>query len=389
MPWRFLLFTSAVGLLVYLHFYLAHRQWRRLKGEPSTEIDPSYIRVENYFSQSFRAKVKEWLALPGEWHEESKETRIIKGKERIRVTGPLALDDGETCTDILVVKGEFSCGRGCRLASEILVRGHARLGRDSQAQAITADGRLVLEDSVRLARWADCMGEMVVSAGSRIGARATSRTAIRMGAGTRAGSLYAPAVTTADWNGTLAAAEPPAEERLVLPLPADVEEPPAALSQAGMDPARLHRLSPDTWLYNGDWMATLPVLARSKLVVKGDCRIARNSILERDVKAGHSLHLEEGTVARASLVAGRNLVLDARCRFSGVLHAGHSILLRRGVRGIAADLPVAAYAVETLHAENDVAVQGKLSGGSGVEVLSAGAPEPLRERMEVRKEVRA
>jgi hypothetical protein len=389
-PWRFLLFTAAVGLLVYLHFYLAHRQWRRLKGEPSTEIDPSYIRVENYFSQSFRAKVKEWLKLPGAWSEDKKDLFIAKGNERIRVTGPLQMDAGSESAEILVVRGEFGCGKDCRLCSEILARGNARIGAGSQVQAITADGNLVLENSVHVARWADSMGEMVLDAGCLIGARATSRTAIRLGPGARAGSVYAPAITSANWDGLIPATEsaPPAEEPIELPRPEVGLEPPVELTRAGLDLKKLHVLSPDTWLYNGDWKTSLAIHSRAKLVVKGDCRMACHSILDQDVKAGHSLHLEASSVARGSLVAGRNLVLGEGCRFNGVLHAGHSILLSRGVRGVAVDLPVAAYAVEHLHVEDNVAVQGKLAGGMGVEVAEGEAQAAVRERLEVRKEVR-
>ena len=388
-PWRFVLFTAAVGLLVYLHFYLAHRQWRRLKGEPSTEIDPSYIRVENYFSQSFRAKVKEWLKLPGAWSEDKKDLFIIKGDERIRVTGPLQMEAGALSTEILVVRGEFGCEQDCRLSSEILARGNARVGARSQLQAITADGNLVLENSVRVARWADSMGEMVLDAGCRIEARATSRTAIRLGPGAHAGSVYAPAVTSANWDGLIPTTETvPAEEPIELPRPEVGLEPPANLSTAGLDLKKLHVLSPDTWLYNGDWKTSLAIHSRAKLVVKGDCRMASHSILDQDVKAGHSLHLEASSVARGSLVAGRNLVLAEGCRFNGVLHAGNSILLGRGVRGVAVDLPVAAYAVEHLHVEDNVAVQGKLAAGMGVEVADGEAPKAVKEKLEVRKEVR-
>ncbi len=388
-PWRFLLFTAAVGLLVYLHFYLAHRQWRRLKGEPSTEIDPSYIRVENYFSQSFRAKVKEWLQLPGAWSEDKKDLFIVKGSEKIRVTGPLQIEAGAHSAEILVVRGEFGCGPCCRLSSEILARGNARIGAGSQMQAITADGSLVLENSVTVARWVDSMGEMVLDADCRIGARATSRTAIRLGPGAGAGSVYAPAVTSANWDGRIPALESvPVEEPIELPRPEAGLEPPADLARAGLDLKKLHVLSPDTWLYNGDWKTSLAIHSRAKLVVKGDCRLASNSILDQDVKAGHSLHLEASSVARGSLVAGRNLVLGEGCRFNAVLHAGNSILLSRGVRGVAVDLPVAAYAVEHLHVEDNVAVQGKLAGGIGVEVADGEVAAAVKEKLEVRKEVR-
>ena len=61
--WRFIVFAIIFAGLLYLQFYLAHRQWKKIKGKQTSEIDVGYVRMEDYLAQSFRRKVKEWLQL--------------------------------------------------------------------------------------------------------------------------------------------------------------------------------------------------------------------------------------------------------------------------------------------------------------------------------------
>ena len=63
-PWQFLIFTGVMAAILYLHFFFSHLQWRRVKGEQPADVDPSYVKREDYFAQSFRSKVKNWLELP-------------------------------------------------------------------------------------------------------------------------------------------------------------------------------------------------------------------------------------------------------------------------------------------------------------------------------------
>ena len=57
----FLLFTICFGAIFYLHFSAAHRAWRRIKGRQSAELDMDYVRMEDYFGQSFRTKLAVWI----------------------------------------------------------------------------------------------------------------------------------------------------------------------------------------------------------------------------------------------------------------------------------------------------------------------------------------
>src|SRR5580693_5893429 len=99
--WRFIVFAIIFAGLLYLQFYLAHRQWKKIKGQQTSEIDVGYVRMEDYLGQSFRRKVKEWLQLPSTSSGERERT-IIKGREKIRViTGGIQFGSDEVCDDIL------------------------------------------------------------------------------------------------------------------------------------------------------------------------------------------------------------------------------------------------------------------------------------------------
>jgi len=52
-------------LLFFLFFsvslYFGYREWRQPSDAVPLAMDVDYIRVENYFGRSFRAKMQEWL----------------------------------------------------------------------------------------------------------------------------------------------------------------------------------------------------------------------------------------------------------------------------------------------------------------------------------------
>src|SRR5579871_4546540 len=119
--WRFIIFTLLFAGMLYLQFYVAHRQWKKVKGQQAQEIDVGYVRMEDYLAQSFRRKVKDWLKLPAETTSEQGRT-ILKGSETIRVSTAADYGAGEHCDDILVVEGDFKCGPDCVFSREILVK---------------------------------------------------------------------------------------------------------------------------------------------------------------------------------------------------------------------------------------------------------------------------
>jgi len=366
-PWRFILFGLGLALAVYLHFFFAHRQWRRLKGKHSFEIDVDYIRMENFIPQSFRLKVKEWLQLPDVTEGGAGERIIRKGKEEISVTGPLVVEEAERSNQILIVEGDFKCGPECEFDKEIYVEGDARIGRETSLQSLAADGNLVLEDGVSVARWIDSAGEMVIGSGCRAVARITSQTAIRLGKGTKALSVFAREVSTPGWQDRPAGATTPVPETLLeLPSPADGPMPAEVAQKAGLDAGLFTTLGSESWRYAGDFEPSVPLRIKGNLIVKGHCRLPEGSVVEGNLKTAKWLVVGARSVCEGSVVAGGDLCIGSACVLRGVTHAGGSVLVRSGVRARRDGALTVVYSGEQLLVETDVFIAGKLAAAGGV-----------------------
>jgi len=367
---RFVLFGLAWGGLVYLQFFLAHREWRRLKGEQSVDIDLEFVRIEDCLPKSFRAKARDWMALPS-LPEEAVTDRIIpKGQEQIRLTGPLSLGPSHGTADILIVEGDFECGPGCRMSREIWAHGNADIGAESDAQALAVDGKLALGEGVRVTRWADSDQEMTVSPQCRIGSRATSRKAVRLGLGAQALAVYAPEITTARWDGLMdGPAASKAAELMEIGPPGGPPLAIDALQAAGIEPSKLVELGSQCWSYLGEFRPTVPIRLRTRLVVRGRCDLPAGSVLEGDIKAHGALLVGHAGVCDGNLVSLGDVMLGRGCRFSGLIYAGGSMLLGSGTRGLRKKAMVAAYSSEDLNVEQNVAVAGKLASGKRVVVI--------------------
>jgi predicted acyltransferase (DUF342 family) len=374
--WRFIVFAILFAGLLYLQFYLAHQQWKKVKGQQTSEIDVGYVRMEDYLAQSFRRKVKDWLQLPSTTISDRERT-ILKGREKIRViTGGIEFGAGEKCDDILVVEGDFACGPSCLFGREILVKGKATIGPGSQLQSMAVDGDLALGWDVKVARWLDSSRELTIGANCLVGARVTSAGLIRLGPGTQAGSMYAPQVASTAWDGTFLTKETP--EMAKLPAIAFSEEAVAArdsLEAAGFDVKKLIQLGADSWLYKGDLNLLGALRLRTKLVVKGKCDLPAGCVLEADIHADRSLHIGANSLCRGNLISGQDIHLGPGCRFAGLIHADGSVRLGQGTRGFKDEGMVVAYAGEVLEVEKDVAIKGKLAAGGRVIVESAEAAE--------------
>lgn len=374
--WRFIVFTIIFAGLLYLQFYLAHRQWKKIKGRQTSEIDVGYVRMEDYLAQSFRRKVKDWLQLPSTIASERERT-ILKGRETIRViTGGIEFGSGEQCDDILVVEGDFACGSGCLFAREILVKGNARFGEGAQLQSVAVDGDLTLGWDVKVARWLDSTRELTIGANCLVGARVTSAGIIRLGPGAQAASMYAPQVATVAWDGAFQNKETPEMAKLpVIAFSAEAIAARESLEAAGFDVKRLIQLGSDSWLHKGDLRLLAPLRLTTKLVVKGKCDLPDSCVLEADIHADGSLNIGAHSVCRGNLISGKDIHLGPGCRFAGVIHADGSLRLGQGTRGFKDDGMVVAYAGEVLEVERDVAIKGKLAAGGRVIVESAEAAE--------------
>ncbi len=374
--WPFIAFAVIFLMLVCAHFIFAYRAWRTSRGEQSQEIDPNYVRLEDYFARSFRVKVAEWLQLPVHGAMPPGIRIILKGRERIRISGSSMYPPQSKLEDILIVQGSLECGPSCTFNSEIYVKENARIGAQSELQSIAADGNLVLEDGVQVTRWADSSGDLEIGPNALVRVRATAGTTIRMCEGAQVGCAFAPTVRSGHGEPDIVK-ETTELPVLVLEIPRKktAEQPAANPGGEGFAPDKLRMLSPDCWMYAGDLKPPAPLRVTTKLIVKGDCIIPGGSILEGDLKADGQVEIGPRSVCRGSVIAGGTIRFGAGSRFDGVVHAGKELWLGSGVSGGDEDARVAAYAAETVRLECGVVVHGKLASADHVEVTSRSAPQ--------------
>jgi len=133
-----------------------------------------------------------------------------------------------------------------------------------------------------------------------------------------------------------------------------------------MDPSRLRTLSPDCWIYDGDFKPSRPLHFTAKLIVRGNCDIPSGSVLEKDLKSKRSISVGAGCICRGNMIAEKAIWFGPFSRFYGVVHAGKTLRLCTGVRGGTEKENVAAFAEETLSVERNVIVYGKLASAERV-----------------------
>ena len=364
MNWQFLAFTVWLCLVIYLHFAFAHRELRALKLEQPLEINGRYVQIEDYFGQSFRQKLIEWLKLPRTVDQKTGEIVVAKGAESIRVTGSVQYEPYTSIDDILVINGDLSCSAGCTFSREVYVKGNCAIGAGSKVQAIAVEGSLDLGPSASVTRWADSAGLIALARGSRVQARVTSRTAVHLGLQAEVASAFAPQVMTAGRQDRELPTRARPPETLVIPL--DGASPPESGRKGAFDAKKLYPITPDCWLYNGSLELASPLHLKAKLIVKGHFSCPGDSLLEADIKADGSLHVGQGSICKGNVVAGGDIVFGSFVRFEGIVHAGRRLWLSSGVRGGGASGLVAAYAVQRLFVATDVVVRGKVAAGAGV-----------------------
>lgn len=363
----FLVFTVTFALVYYLHFSQAHRTLWMLRGIESTELDMNYVRVEDYFGQSFRGKLSEWLRLPDSPGSTGRMRVIERGPERIFVAGGAQYPDGRSEDVVLVIEGSFSCGAGCEFQRELYVRDDCEIGPGSRLQAIAVDGSLTLGRGVEVRRWVDSKGFLDLHEDCTVESRVTSRTAVRLGAGVRVLSAFAPEVVTEGRRETMVRGELRHSRLVTIPHAAEA----AGVPAAGYDPRRLYHMGGNTYVYDGDLHVAAPVRLLAPLVVRGSFSCGEESLLAADIKAEGSIEVGAFSVARGNLVAGGGLTVGEHCFVQALLHAQGRMRLRQGTRGLRDKLPVAAFASGPLIVESNVVFNGKLASASYVEAVSS------------------
>jgi predicted acyltransferase (DUF342 family) len=361
----FLVFTLLFLLLFYMHFALAHRAWLTIRGRQSSELDMGYVRLEDYFGQSFRAKLREWTKSVTPDPSSTASLKVLhRGAERIFIAGPTHYPAGRKESEVLVIEGDFVCGNECAFDRELMVKGNCGIGADSQLQAVAVDGSLHLGSGTTVRRWVDATRHMTLGEHTLVQSRATSRASIEFLPGARALSLFAPEIFTEGRHE--------APLRLAVNPAGVVQIPHAAGARAehGYDPAKIFAMGGGTYLYDGDLVVTAPLHITSALVVRGRLDCGRENLIEADIKAHGDVRIGAASVLKGNVVSGGNMVLEPNTYFQGLLHAGGSMRLARGVRGLREDTPVAVYAAGVVTVESNVVVNGKLASATQVRAVS-------------------
>jgi hypothetical protein len=363
----FLIFSAIFLVIFYLHFSLAHRAWLVIRGKQSSELDMGYVRLEDYFGQSFRRKLKHWLATLPAANNSTAGLRVYDhGQERIYVAPAVQYPSGRVEKEILVTEGAFSCGANCDFRNELMVKGDGVVGEGTSLQAVAADGALELGEGVTVRRWVDAAGRLTIGADTAIHSRATSRTAIEFLPGAYAQSLFAPEIATEGRNDDSIALSATATALVQIPHRASE----SARAQNGFDPAKLFSMGGGTYFYEGNLDVTAPLHLRAPLVVRGHFSCGKESLLEADLKAHGNITVGAASVVKGNLVASGNLLLKPDVYFQALLQAGGEMRLSFGVRGLREKLPVAAHATRALTLESNIVINGKVSSAHRVIAIS-------------------
>ena len=200
----FLLFSIAFIFLLYLHFAVAHYVWNGLRGQSSSELDLGYIRLEDYFGQSFRAKLRDWLSLPSTSDSTANLRVIDRGSEKLYVSGSTSYPAGRKEDAVLIIEGDFNSGANCSFERELMIRGNGKIGSGAKMQAIAADGALEIGSNVVIRRWVDAGGAVTIGANSTISSKVCSRESVLLEAGSSAASIFAPEIVSEGRMDTVA-----------------------------------------------------------------------------------------------------------------------------------------------------------------------------------------
>ena len=307
----------------------------------------------------FRQRARAWLRAVSRGPGRARPKAFEAGGRRVLVMESARLSAGQTVEGFLLVRGDFSCGAGCRFLNPVYVAGACEIGKGSTLDSVEVDGSLHLSPSVVVENNAGSLGEMDIRSGCRIGAYAWSRTSISLGLQASARDLYAPRIATPFGARTDAAACGLSGRPTEIPAPGATLNH-GILRAGGIDPRRLRPANGKTWFYDGDLHLEQTVLLRANLLVDGAFSCRPGSLLEGSVKSSGRLTLGENSVANRDLVSGGDVVLETGCIFRSEVRSSQMMRLCAGVRGLGEGKPAKAVSAGELVLEENVSVRGRL-----------------------------
>jgi hypothetical protein len=348
-------------LLFAISFFYAFREWLRPEDSSPIPVDVEYVRVENYFGTSFRAKMQEWLetAKPIQTAEPLKppvEAVLQKTNgERILLLNAGQFGGEREFDDLLCCDGDLVLAEHSVFLREIYSRGKVESGESVQMQALAGDRDVTLGADNEVARWVDANGKIWLKRGTVVNSRVCSQESIQLDSGVSAQSLFAPLVFTAGYRPT-AGYTAPEEEALRA-----VEDTQKNVTEGGL-PSTVSKLAADTLLVRGDMELKPGSRVESNLIVHGTLRSGPDCAFLGDVKAG-AVKLGPRNQVSRNLVSGSTLEAGEGCRISKAVVAETDVHLAPGTRvGQPGKLSVVTAGRE-VRLQPDVAVWGKVAAG--------------------------
>ena len=367
----YLLLLLLFSLFFSVSFYFGFREWRRPWDAAPLPIDVEYVRVENYFGRSFRAKMQQWLAeaqpngIAAGLLPSGVLLKTSGGEHLLTLPGGRLERRGEQ-VELIYCEGDLTLAGGSTFRREIYCRGRCETEATVQLQSIAADGDVILGLQNEVARWVDAQGKVRLRSGTVVGSRVSSSTSIELERQVRAQSLYAPVVCTADcalMNDPVASLRREAA-------------PPIPNGQAGTPPAvppylagvRCLQLSPRTWLVQDDLDLPAGCRVESNLIVKGTLRAGSDCHFAGDLKAS-CIQLGSRNRVGGNLVSDGSIEVGEGSFIARNVAAGTHIRFSAGVRVGQLSLPAVVSAGSEVSLEQNVAIYGKVAAGRWIQTL--------------------
>ena len=377
----FFLFFSA-------SFYFGFREWRRPWDAAPLPMDVEYVRVENYFGQSFRAKMREWLAAA---QPDGAPARELAGSSRVLTPGGehvLTLAGGRFESrngreELVYSEEDLTLAEGSVFRREIYCQGRLETETGVQLQSLAADGDVVLGAANDVARWVDAQGDITIRSGTVVHSRVSSLQSIALEREVTAQSLYAPVISTAAYHprpnpGGNSEGQDPTTISIPPPggpdaLPREGPLPDGRGSdKVGVPPylegVRCSRLEQRTWLVQGDLDLPPDSRVEGNLVVRGTLTADSDCLFAGDVKAAR-VKLGARNRVQGNLVSDGSLDVGETSFMEKNVAAGSDIRLRSGARVGRADRLAAISAGGEIILEESVAVCGKVAAGRWIRTV--------------------
>jgi predicted acyltransferase (DUF342 family) len=366
-------------LLFSLCFCFAVREWLRPIDDAPLPVDIEYVRRENYFGESFRAKMKDWMWESMETGQPLANPEAGNPPVRARIEKP----DGEriqlfaggcwnrpgVTEDLIYSEGDLSLPQDAVFRSEIYSLGNVQIGERAELRCVAADGNIVLGADTKVSRWVDSRRSVVLRKGAVVGSRVSSAESITLEPGVSAESLYAPRIFTigfGKWH------EPWPDSRIRSLSVAGRKNPPdmppavpGTEFEAGFNGNHCSRLGPETRLVQGDLELGADTSVEDNLVVQGTLRSGLRCSFHGSVKA-RRVALGPRNTIDGNLISTSALEIGASTHVGGSVIAEEDIMLRTGVR-VGGEYRLAVVSAgKTVTMEANVAVSGKIAAGRAV-----------------------